>query len=219
MENLKNVHSKQDIYVICSGKSLEFIEPDFFDGKITVGINQVDKYFKPTYIVRKEYTGDIKLDESVTLVLSKYKCGDSGELNKVENRSGVYYFDHDPNKHTVIDGLPADNKIIVSYSTVTSGLHLAAFMGAKNIILIGHDCGSLDGEMNFKGYHTQDTLSLAWGNDPRQQQIRYAVWASRHIEDQTIKVKHLLKEKYGCNIYSLNPFINFNLENHVYRKV
>ena len=42
-----------------------------------------------------------------------------------------------------------DNKLIVSGSTITTAIHLAAHMGAKYIILLGHDCGTLDGENNF----------------------------------------------------------------------
>jgi hypothetical protein len=103
--------------------------------------------------------------------------------------------------------------LVVSYSTITTAIHLAAYMGAKTIILVGHDCGTLDGNMNCKNYHTPQTLGIVWKN-PGQ----YANWVSQKIEGQTIQLKHMLKEKYGCSIYSLNPFINFNLEGHVYKK-
>jgi len=36
------------------------------------------------------------------------------------------------------------------------------------------------------------------------------------IETQTLKVKERVKEEYGSNVYSLNPFINFGLEGHRY---
>jgi len=38
------------------------------------------------------------------------------------------------------------------------------------------------------------------------------------IDGDTIKLKGLLKDAYGCNVVSLNPFINFGLEGHVYKR-
>ena len=44
--DFKNKHKDSDIYIIASGKSLDFIEPNFFNNKITIGINQVYKKSK-----------------------------------------------------------------------------------------------------------------------------------------------------------------------------
>ena len=88
-------------------------------------------------------------------------------------------------------------------------------MGAKYIILVGHDCGTLDGEPNFNGYHDDSTYSISHGNEEPKE--KYKLWLSE-IEEQTITLKKLLKEKYGCEIYSLNPFINFGLEGHRYER-
>jgi uncharacterized Rossmann fold enzyme len=122
----------------------------------------------------------------------------------------IICYDHDKNNRNV-NTLPDKNKLVVSYSTITTGIHLAAYMGAKNIILVGHDCGKIDGECNFEGYHTDATYKIAHKNGKKD----YNTWLNK-IESQTIKLKTLLKEKYGCNIYSLNPFINFNLEGHTF---
>ena len=122
-------------------------------------------------------------------------------------------YDHDKNLlQTLVKKLPCENKLIVSYSTITTAIHLAAHMG-ENIILIGHDCGTINGEPNFSGYHTESTYKIAH----RKGKKDYINWLSK-IEKQTIKLKHLLKRKYGCNVYSLNPFINFGLEGNVYKK-
>jgi len=43
LNDFENIHKGLDIYIICSGKSLDFINNDFFNGKITIGINQVYK--------------------------------------------------------------------------------------------------------------------------------------------------------------------------------
>ena len=106
-----------------------------------------------------------------------------------------------------------DDMLIVSFSTITTAIHLAAYMGAKNIILVGHDCGTINGECNFEGYHNNETYKVAHTKGKEG----YVLWL-KMIENNTIQLKKLLIEKYGCNIYSLNPFINFNLEGNVYKK-
>ena len=218
MEQFKNKHLNNDIYVICSGKSLDYIDKSFFENKITIGINRVNKYTKTNYIICKELTNDFHIDENTTLFLSKHRYGNIHDgYNKPLNNSTIL-FNHDQNIEEVTCLPSDDDKILVSYSTVTSGIHLACYMGASNIILVGHDCGTLDGELNFKNYHSTNTLSLAWGNDTNLQNIKYKNWVSNSIEHHTIKLKNLIKIRYKCNLYSLNPFINFNLENHVYKK-
>jgi hypothetical protein len=86
-------------------------------------------------------------------------------------------------------------------------------MGAKNIILIGHDCGIIDGEPNFKGYHTDSTYKIVWRNGKQD----YINWLS-NIEQQTITLKQLLAKQYNANVVSMNPFINFWLEGHTLKR-
>ena len=78
---------------------------------------------------------------------------------------------------------------------ITSGIHLAAYMGAKNIILVGHDCGSINGESNFNNYHTNETLKQKNVNEYKQ-------WL-KNIGNGTLTLKHLLKETYFYNIIIL----------------
>ena len=83
-------------------------------------------------------------------------------------------------------------------------------MGAFNIVLVGHDCGTIDGVLYEPNYTESD-----WGSADN--------YASKHewvatIESNTLEVKKKIKEVYNCNIYSLNPFINFGLEGHKYEK-
>ena len=87
-------------------------------------------------------------------------------------------------------------------------IHIAAYLGAKNIILCGHDCGTLDGNLYYDGYIEKDWISA--GN-----------WSGINefmskIELQSQKVRQFLMDKYDCNIHSLNPFLNLGLEGHKY---
>ena len=101
--------------------------------------------------------------------------------------------------------------IIVSYSSITSAIHLAAYMGAKNVVLCGHDCGTIDGQVTIKDYYKNIR--------PVQGNLRgYNHWLTNQIEGHTIALKSKLKEIYGTNVYSLNPFVNIGLEGHKYSK-
>ncbi len=219
LESFKNQHKNQDIYVIGSGKSLDFIDETFFEDKITIGVNQLYKKIRCPYYIRKEFK-NLKetlsqLQEGQILFLSEGDCGNSNGKNKnyvEENFEGdgrIILFKHDNNILNLVK-LPNDDKIVVSFSTITSGIHLAAYMGAKNILLVAHDCGTLDNESNFEGYHKENNFGI------HKSQNAYNNWLSE-IEVQTVTLKKLLKEKYGCNVYSINPFVNFGLEGHQYK--
>jgi hypothetical protein len=319
LKDFKNLHENEDIYVLASGKSVDFIDNSFFENKIIIGINQAYKKIPCQYLVRKEAEGIeeiIKKNKDTIHFISKGSCGDlrpecitktANKLKKIDTQNVVLY-NHNNNEcerkkcedkkcedkkcedkkcedkkcedkkcedkkcedkkpepkgcywktqskstiywsnsstdikpdvqfksgdhffnHRSENGFPKnwknirtifkiilpteENSLYVSFSTITTGIHLASHMGAKNIILIGHDCGTLNGECNFTGYHTKQTKGLNW----RGNEKGYEKWLL-DIEGVTIELKKLLQEKYGCNICSLNPFINFNLEGNIYEK-
>lgn len=222
LDKFKNIHKDSDIYVIGSGPSVNFIDPSFFDNKITIGINQIYKKIKTTYLVRKEYAllQDIlkNVKDSIHFI-SQGNCGGKGNSNydfikkNYKDNKNIVVYKHNINNSAVFpDKLPTDG-LVVSWSTITTGIHLAAYMGAKNIILLGHDCGTIDNKCNTDSYHTDKTYKIAHKNG----ETDYKKWLSK-IECQTIKLKQKLKEIYKCNVYSLNPFINFGLEGHKYNR-
>ena len=86
---------------------------------------------------------------------------------------------------------------------------MAAYMGAKNIIICGHDCGIIDGQSTIDGYYKE--IAPAQGNEDG-----YKRWLGM-IENHTTFVCEHLQIEYNCNIHSLNPFINLNLEGHKYQ--
>ena len=205
---LKNIHEGHDIYVVASGASAGFIEPSFFDNKLAIGVNQVWRRFPNLdYIVRKDSNTmeSARLAKKMLdfkLIVSEHNCG---TLKYEKNGGADFYFEHLDNKLDKIDlSVIGTDKIVVSYSTITSAIHIAAYMGAANIILVGHDCGMLDGKANFPGYP-----------EPPTGQPFYDKFLSL-IEPATLALRAKIQAFYGCNIYSLNPFINFGLEGHIY---
>lgn len=226
LKEFKNIHPNSDIYIICSGPSLDFIDRDFFNNKITIGINQIYKKLNVKYLVRKETKLLHKvINETKDTIhfISKGNCGGGNIDNlkivrkKYSDRDIVIY-EHPPNvvERPITKGFFCslkEDSLIVSWSTVTTAIHLAMYMGAKNIILVGHDCGTLNNKCNTNGYHDNASYKIAHVKGEED----YRKWLPK-IEKQTLELKSVLKEVYNCNVYSLNPFINFGLEGNTYSK-
>ena len=219
---LKDRYLGEDIYIAASGPSAGYVDKSFFEGKIVIGVNRVFHHIPCKYLVFKEYPGRVLAREIEALNIRPVVArGESGDLEKSKRLRNhlfftdkrTYFFNHLENGLTAVDlsVIGSDDKLVVSYSSITSAMHLAAYMGARNVILIGHDCGLIDGEATLPGYNTDLTQT------PWDQQSQYEEWLGQ-IEAQTLVVKKMLKKVYGCNVVSINPFVNFGLEGHEYSR-
>jgi hypothetical protein len=251
LEHFRDLHRGEDIYVVASGKSIDFFEKDFFDGLTIIGVNQVYKRLpNVTYLLRKEELDAAKLrnlirelPQTTTHFLGRGSSGQDNWANAqlVFDAFGaeekVVLFDHEAawdvfsvKRRRVLPPATAA-QLMISASTFATAVHLAAYMGARRIYLAGHDCGTLDGQVNFAGYHDEATLAT-WsdrrfkGKGPEYRKhltSRYTSWLTGggilgdlNIENDTIALKSLLRERYGVGVHSINPFINFGLEGHAY---
>jgi len=208
IQELAHIYDGHDVYVVASGPSAGFVEPEFFDNKAAIGVNEAWLRFPNVdYLVRKEaLRSKAAYMSDIPLVLSRHNCGVL-EYARNELEGSYYIFEHVDNQLDKVDlSVIGTDQLIVSWSTITSAMHLAAYMGAENIILVGHDCGLIDGEHNLQGYPVS----------PAGQEF-YLDWLTK-IEPQSIQVRAALQEYYGCRIYSLNPFLNLGMEGHVYTR-
>lgn len=201
---LRGRHRGSDIWIVGSGASLNHVDPAFFDGKVTIGINQVYRRFKTTYLIRKD--GHLFASEAVAsgipLIVSEYDCGNyANARNEIVD---AFVFQHADNG----DGQPPDlsvigtEKIVVAFSTLGSAMHVAAEMGAANIILCGVDGGTLDGQFQFAGYAPTEA--------DRGFYRRFIAETMEH----TRTLRDALQKHYGCRIYSLNPFLGLTTDGH-----
>jgi len=220
ISELKNKYKGEDIWIVLAGSSMNYVSDSFFENKIVLGANQVYKHYSCDYIIMKDcmetprYTRSVQecKEKGIPLIFSEYfKGDDSKELNTPDYENS-YFFKHNSKKTEFdynLENLKED-EILSSKSTAASIIHIAAYMGAKNIILCGHDCGRLDGDMYYDGYMESDWISSEnWpGIDSH----------TSKIEIETQKLRLYLMETYDCNIHSLNPFLNFGLEGHKFVK-
>ena len=213
INKLKNIYLGKDIWVLGTGPSMNYIEQSFFNNKITIGINRICKFFNCDYIVAKDPNGFSEIikykSEKTKIILSEYSTGiKDSRINKIEGDH--FIFPHRQNNEKIdLSVIRKDsNEIVVSQSTITSAIHIAAYMGAANIIICGHDCGTINGHSNIEGYYK--------GINPAQKtNYGYVNWLSE-IEKNTISVKDAIKKEFSCNIYSLNPFLNLNATGYEY---
>lgn len=212
LSELKGRHRGDDIWVIASGASLNFVDQSFFKNKITIGVNRVNMKFDCDYIVAKDVRGFselLKFKKKAKFLVSQFESGDVGTtLNHVDTEHWV--FEHPSKKTKQRPNLSSisGEQIVVSFSTITSAMHIAAYLGAANIIICGHDCGTIDDQTCFSGYHKQ--VAPVQGDESA-----YFEWLAG-IEAQSLEVVAWLKQRYGVEIHSLNPFLNFNLDGHLF---
>ena len=210
MERWKNKHEGGTIYVIGSGKSVDFVPPELFRDAITIGVNQVFKKIPTTYLLRKETQFRQEILNQAPACTHHFWHGTGNSTERItyyrtgNNACGKRLPD--------FAGVPK-NGLIATYSTFTTAMHLAAYMGAKTIILVGHDCCCIDDQPNFDGYHTQKTRSVQWGKDQKKAIKKYVDWLKK-IEKDTVCVRDHLQKAYGCHVFSLNPFVSLRLEGH-----
>lgn len=211
IQDLRNVHSGQDVYVLGNGPSLELIDPLFFQGKVTIGINDA-AFDLPwlSYVITRYHESAKLLFESrdrhgACIVVSRHQHGDPSSSTIDIDHERVVIFEHGRNcgSQTKNMEFPAEPSLISSFSTITSAMNFAAHVGARSCILVGHDCGLLDFNMYRRGYAHGPIAKSVTEMFP-------------YFEEQSILVKRFLKDRYGMNTYSLNPFINQALEGHRY---
>jgi hypothetical protein len=200
---------------------MDYVSDSFFKNKIVLGINQVFRHYSCDYILMKDCMEEPRFPRSIKkldskgipLIFCEHFMGYHEKRKNLPKHSNAYMFKHNARSEdfeTELNNL-GDDEFIVSKSSVTSLMHVAAYMGAKNIILCGHDCGTLDGNLYYDNYTEKDWVSAEnWSGINN--------WMSK-LERQSQAVRAYLVEKYNCNIHSLNPFLNLGLEGHEYKKI
>ena len=207
---LEGLHDGETLWVLGSGPSLNYIDGAFFDDKVIVSSNYSAQAFGvvPAYAFTHYHHEALKLTSETGLVVTIQKDTlthkpwqneqpDNLLLAETKNQTPVGSSWDPFETHT-----PEPHQIAYGSSSIHGTMHLAAHLGASTIIMVGADCGTIDDQVNVNNYPA------------KSHDFSFPVY-NRHI----IALKHWLKENYGVNIYSLNPFVNLNLEGHTFKGV
>jgi len=205
---LKDRHYGADVYVIGSGKSLEFFPVDMFDEEITIGVNSgwSNHLDHVTSMVTKYHAlamGWKDSDRVEGMVTTRGIRGHHHTYLEDIAESSLFIADHNDNpveRFTAAHWPEDTDHLVASHSTITTGMHLAAYMGASRIIVVAADCGVIDGEMNVIGHDKKETT----------------LDTLRSFDKQNAIVKAELESRYQTHVVSLSPFVTPNMTGHTF---
>lgn len=202
----KNRHRGQTIFVLGSGPSLGFVDPDFFIDKIVVGVNQVTEFFpvRPQFVFSHHWPAIADLAvraKKTTFVVNDRNWPDMVRWKDNIPRNVLLHKPRDyRNSQRAFDPFsqkddPRHNNLMFGSSSAHGAIHLAAALGARHIMLVGVDNASIDGKWNFDTYPSPANL-----------------YPTETYEAHLRLVKDWIYRRFGTPIYSLNPFLNLRAE-------
>jgi hypothetical protein len=206
LEDVAGTRDGGDVYVIASGKTLDYYDPEFFEDKFLIGVNYGWSLTIPRvdYMVTKYHETALEwvADERVgTMVVTRGLRGHRNMQPLTDDRMLVV--DHNENTVERWDGDWPEDGLVVTHSTITTAMHLAAVLGVRNIVTVGADCGVLDEETNVGDYKRD------------RKHLQFARFGS--FEKQNRIVAKILRERYGVNVMSMLPFVTPNMEGHKFK--
>jgi hypothetical protein len=203
LSDLQNLHQGETVWVLGSGPSLNYIDGSLFDDKTTVSTN----FSARALGIRADYAFthyhadalDLLSDGGRVVTLAKSFKDNSPFPNSADENIVLIeqnsYTPPGSSWNPLTTHPPRKDSLAYGSSSLHGAMHLAAHLGAHFIMLVGADCGTIDGENRVAGYVPGDTP--------------WAIYNKHHK-----LMKDYLEQNYPVRVHSLNPFINLNLEGH-----
>ena len=201
LEDLRNKHAGQMVWVCASDASLGYFPEGFWDRRCVITINQ--PHVPSWYCVSKNDAGNEYLQDQIDrhpktrFVVSKYRYGNIN--HEATALRDAIVFPHRQNRVALFDpshDIPDNpDMLLVSYSTLGSALHLAAYMGAQTCFVVGASGGEFDGrDYHEADYHPGHLTNLA-----------------SETSKQTQGICDELQLRYGTDFVTVLPWANMRL--------
>lgn len=142
IQSLKNLYPDETIYILGAGKQMEMYRPEWFAGKITIGVNWVYKFYPVRYTVARHLV--VIRKSPPELIYPDITCDFDGILS--------------PD----VPGYRFRDELHQSGSTTLTAIDAARYMGASRIVIVG--CEGYG--PYFTGYPTGET-NQTWLNRAR----------------------------------------------------
>ena len=224
VEELKDIYKGKEVWIIGTGKSLDDFPSDFFDDKITIGLNgAIYKFPNCTWWhgnheVWREYFRDEKPDMLNKCIfcypmtgLLPHKTSRDPEVffgDKVGIPYWSHYYDTDPVTKTsykksvqqIIDG--KEVRFLASESIVHITIQVAFLMGASKITLVGCE---------HKSYPNQNSHAGS-----KEELKKIEPWKPWSNHPAVLKATAILAEVLSDNGVNMNRY--FNADTEFYKK-
>lgn len=211
---LRGIHAGETAWVFGSGGTMNHLDPAFFSNKLTVSTNSgavefgvtpdfVFSHYHRTAAEALEYGCPVVTLACDTLTRVPWQGAKPDRLVLIPQDT---YVGPSDNWNPATTHPPRPDSLAYGSSSLHGAMHLAAWIGAKHLVMVGADCGKVDGDANLDGHPGLGDVN----GGPEQDRI-----LSLYERDHR-RMKDWLVANYGVTVYSLNPFINLNLEGHTF---
>ena len=195
LRDLKDRHKGEQVWVCGSGPSMGWVTPQFFEGKTVVAINEVgfvfgleEFYTATNYSTHHPVVANNVAANPHRIFVTPDMNLEASDMTATHVGSGnhITFRPHAPFWRPDTDWPTDPNVLITGGTSAHIAMHLACYMGASQINLVGVDLGLVDGQENFAGYRKSNGAMDGW----RQQ---FGV------------VVNKLRELYGVRFFRLQP--------------
>lgn len=201
-------HAGETVWVLGSGKTLDFVDRTFFDGKTVVATNHSWRGKADHAYVCSNHWGTEPAEWLVLPEVEDVPVTDrydgpkpSGDRVLFVPTIGQKYADFTPGRDW-----PEHGRFVVGPTSFHLSMHWAVWLGAAHIVLVGADCGVIDGENNRVGYY--DPVN----NGQLEAHAHHRLWQKK-LTEMAGKIRSL-----GVSVHSLNPWTTFGLEGHTWEQ-
>lgn len=163
----KDIHKGKRCFVICTGPSLTVEDVDKLRDEYTFGMNSIVKLFdktewRPTYYIISDALAydTLRGNQFFKSLKNKFVSSDIAKAEKIDGSDIAYYVDgYDCFKHGHATKFSnnAYVKVFSGYTVTYEALQLAAYMGFKEIYLLGCDSDYSGQKKHFDEYFDKDS--------------------------------------------------------------
>lgn len=209
IQQLYNQHPDRTIYIIGTGPSLRCLPMSFFENQITIGLNKAWKHLRTSYaitvhpelVLEWQQENKAKGLRGVSPQWIIKKKPPMADLSLDDPHHYVFGTDY---SIKTITNRPKDT-LYLGEGVQTTAMDMASRMGAKHIVLVGCDAGTIGGD-----FHAHDQHVKFLGMKPDDQFKLY--------RDTTAAVRAALRG-FGVSVFSVSPFIGINAAEEDYARL
>lgn len=204
IQDIPQVTGDRTVYVVGTGPSLRCVDLEFLADKVTVGLNQAWRHLRTTYSITVHPELVVEYRKANLNALTQWVIKRKPPMGHLLFDDHNYYvFDTDYKISTVISQ-PADT-LYLGEGVQTTAIDLAVRMGARHVVLVGCDGGSLGND-----FHAHDQHVRWLGMRPDEQYSLYR---------QTTAAVRAAVRGLGVSVMSLTPFIGVNAAEEDYARL